>query len=575
MIAAINTCLNMEDKADLSSEEPKLCPLRVYKVLEEAQNSYGVPHQDYRNYQAYCTKRLSRIRHHETTKSILVHSSKYVEIGSGSGKRRHGFCPRNETSPEFSPDNVDVYWNLLFQAERAWAQACGYQKAQKSHKFVQRRLNKAAKWAKAFSDLVEKTRSSSTDDDDVVAVHEARSYADWMAGNAALEHKDYKTAHDHYALSMKSLENLANNHANMNDLELRDVWTTRAESVLRPLVRYCQYEAGIKEDAIMTTEPDEYTKRGTMKEIDKELSILLRFRNQEIYLDAEYYKEIAVMYLKMEESLKNPGALDESHYLTLLSDLDDSMKVVNQEISKYDASKAGPAVKARIQELQTISSYFEFQKRSIWRQQQERLVPTYTDPAELLHVYDALLQNAKVMADIPVDEEDAFWLEAQAHVLRIRAFRCYYISLLYEKIGTKEAHSLLLTAQNIAQAAKEEIGACDMLDVDHYLQELDELTLKIQASKCRVEATLYLEDKGVKLYVKTDRPLWMRLEDYDCGQVLADDPLLPIPIPMKPFFFDIAGQYLASELFPTEEIEDYVATQEPKSQSLFSKWFGS
>lgn len=118
--------------------------LNIFQTLDQAQSNHGIPHQDYAQYHKYCTDRLDRIRHFKAVKKQLVHNSKYVE--GGSDGRRNVFCPRK--TPEIV-EHEYVLWNLLVQAERAWAQASALQASKESarHAYIQRRLNKAVKHA--------------------------------------------------------------------------------------------------------------------------------------------------------------------------------------------------------------------------------------------------------------------------------------------------------------------------------------------------------------------------------------------------------------------------------------------
>lgn len=636
--------------------------LNIFQRLEEAQSSHGVPVADYAQYHAYCTKKLDRLRHNRAVRALLVHNHRYVEGVSG---RRHAYCPRNNTiisnnTSETAANSVpvdgdegekettaaaaaapsvpheNVFWNLFFQAERAWAQACALQqqqpkplitsgkpKKQSNHAYVQRRLNKAAKFAREFHQAIvafygsaarTATKSSACDDMSNNAngarhqtVIESEAYVAWMEGNAALEHKHHAAAYRHYKQSMTVLLELAaaatvttataveeetgkNSLARL--LAMRDLWTTRAETVLRPLVRYCQYEARdeLTAEDLMETTVSAATKK---RDVISSSSIVLHFRGQDIALDA--YKQIAVLYLKMEPSLKHPDSLDESQFLQLLSDLDDAIQMVATEMKQYESaspssSTAGPSVAAnkRLNLLSTVQAYFRYQKLSIWRHQQEQRVAELQNDADIVHVYDALQQNALAMAELSAAtadaEEDPFCLEAQAHVVRIRALRCYYLARLYESTlggtsGTtskKQILALLQQSQKLSKRASEEIAACDTIgesESDSYLDALDALRVKIRAMECRVEATEYLEASSATGFsaTTTERPLWMRLEEMDAGLVLADDPPLPIPMPCKGVFYDIAWKHVAAPV--TSVLEDYIAAHEPK-KSRFLGWFG-
>jgi hypothetical protein len=364
-------------------------------------------------------------------------------------------------------------------------------------------------------------------------------------------------------------------------LALRDVWTTRAETVLRPLVRFCQYEA--RDEIVEEEDTSQTTAAKTAAQPTS--AIVLNFRGKDIALDS--YKQLTVLYLKMEHILADTSHLDELQFLQLLSDLDDALRLVQAEYSHYETLPAGPAVTAKREELLDLKGYFQYQKLAVSRQQQEARIQDLTQDAEIVHVYDALQQNTMAMAALPGGpggdnnvEEDPFWLEAQAHVVRIRAFRCYYLARLYESTlsGTpQQVLALLRQAKQLTAQAQEEIAACDMDDADGYLTALKDLASKIQALMTRAEALRYLQTQAATGgSSKSDRPLWLRLDDLDAGSVLADDPPLTMPMPCKPAFYDVAWQYVGGD-FPLEELDEYIAAHEPKSAPSggILSWFSS
>jgi len=577
----------MAAEKEESQTKPAPISLLVFQHLEEAQSSHGVPIADYSQYHAYCSKKLARLIHNKAVRTQLVHNPKYVEGVSG---RRHAYCARNDNAGSNIIEHENIFWNLFFQAERAWAQACALQqqstkpavagrKSRKvsNHAYVQRRLNKAAKWARAFA---EKVASSNLCDDS--SVKESQSYSEWMAANVALEHKQYATAFRHYKNSMTILLELADQietSASVQALAIRDIWTQRAETVIKPLLRYCQYEA---KDELTAQDLQEATTAALSKDAESgNDSIVLSFRGLDIALDADdSYKPLAVLYLKMENSLKHPDLLDESQFLQLLSDLDDAVQMVADEIKKYESiGSAGPAVTAKLADLSAVQGYFRYRKYSSWSHQQELRVAELQSDAEIVHLYDALQRNALAMAGLPAsNDDDPYRLEAQAHVVRIRALRCYHLARLYETSGTpQQVLALLRQSLKLTKRAMEEIAACDMAEgeADRHLNALDDLFVKIGAMKCRVEATKFLEASSASSggSSKTDRPLWLRLEDLDTGVILADEPPLPIPMPCKGSFYDMAGQHVLGDnevLLST--LESYIDANQPKKRG-FLGWF--
>ena len=572
--------------------------IRIFSTLEQAQSGHGIPHRDYAQYHVYCTHRLARLRRVKEVRSHLLHNHRYVEGVSG---RRHAYCPRKYYHDENEPVvlHENLLWDIFFQAERAWAQACEMEASQhpnKSH--VQRRLNKAAKWASQIPEIAKSLQSDET------TIREAEAYAAWMKGNACLKREHYLEAFRSYRSSRQILlqlvTDLSKNESSLTDdahdaerqnLALSDTWMTRAESVLKPLERYCQYEARDElEPADLIDEDARKPTIGTKSAVGR---IILNFRGKDIELDE--YKDLAVLYLKMEETLKNlniRSQYDEDSFLQLFSDLDEAVKSTHTSLNRYESLPDGPAVSARRQDLQTIAAFFEYQKLSVWRQRQEGRVADLKNDGEILHIYDTLLQNAQAMLDLldsgkgDAVEDDAHWLEAQAHVIRIRAFRCYYLARLFENAaGTVDIYpndmlAFMKHAKKLVKRAEEEIAACDIEDADHYLNDLDTLLKQIEIASCRVKAAVFLEGTlGGETSKQTNRPLWMRLNEMDSGHILVDSPPLPVPIPGKPVFYDIAWQYIGGD-YPLDALEAYIKEhdeegkgEKKKGRGLFS-WFG-
>jgi hypothetical protein len=196
------------------------------------------------------------------------------------------------------------------------------------------------------------------------------------------------------------------------------------------------------------------------------------------------------------------------------------------------------------------------------------------------------------------------------------------------------ARSLLQHSQLLTKRAIEEISACEddatlLLSsklIHTYTNELEQLNVEIKAMFCRLDATQYLlqrqwqttsmdlvtdgrlATKGLVTAAPTfplnpDRPLWMQFEeenDKEEGKsrdtTWADVPPLPIPLPCKGVFFDIAARYI-DEVIQDEIIRplaDHSAlldkttktknlstldmtteTATTSQNSIFSNWFSS
>lgn len=505
--------------------------------------------------------------------------------------RRNAYCTRKkqpkqkkeggeeeEVQEEEEPivaivEHENHLWLPLYQSERAWAQACEIQKQKRPNKtqqLVLRKLRKAVKFAMALEELSLRTCDEQTQE-------EISSYLGWMKGNYALQKHDYSTALGAYRASMSTLLTLAQTQQQKQDdpqsLVMADLWTTRAESVLRPLVRFCHYEC-------KDTTPDlavETTADGATSKPKSE--IVVGFRGKGVPLDP--YKDLCVIYLKAEALQQQQSSSNEgdTSFLSLLSLYDDAIAVIEGELAQYSGIQTGPAVNAKKEELATLTGYFQYHKlNKSLHKNQERLTDCHSD-AERVHVYDALLQNAQAMAQIGVVAGGEPDEEAQAHVLRIRALRCCSLAKVY--LGNlqqpTQAKALWKQAKALTKRSIEELAACDTRDkqhgeeIDKCLEELEDLQkTDLAVLEVRLKAALYLRNSGESagFTVGTDRPLWMRLEEFDPGTSsgsLVDNPPRAIPIPAKPVFYDIAWKYAGGN-FPMEELVAETEKLQPKER---------
>lgn len=563
-------------------EDTKPFSLRLFWFLDRAQSSHGIPHQDYASYHRYCTARLHRIRHAKPVRSMLTHNHKYVEGASG---RRHAYCHRDVPR---TVDHENVLWNVVCQAERAWATACELQQQQSlvsvtkkksPHSNVMRRLNKALHWASQLSELAGTCCDANT-------VQECLAYQAWMLANKHLEQKRHADAYRSFRSAMTTLIDLAqtaSTEGSPDGLAAADVWTTKAETYIRPLVRFCQYEARDELDSLELEDSASSTGASTKATSD---GINITFRGKVVSLGS--YKQLSVLYLKMEQELAHAQELDETRFLQLLSDLDEALHVIQSDYAHYESLPAGPAIQAKRDELLALKGYFNYKKLSVMRSHQEQLIDKLKDDAEIVHVYDTLLRNVQAMADLPSQqegeglnalavEEDPYWLEAQAHVVRIRALRCFHVARLFEFVldGTPmQVLALLKQAHKLATRAEEEVAACDLDDSDAHMQQMKGLQTKIKTMTCRMQARRYVELSSGSHSSSTNRPIWLRLNDLDAGMVMADDPPMTIPIPCKPTFYDIAWQRIGGD-FSMDAVDKVLAANQSKKSGGILGWFNS
>ena len=68
---------------------------------------------------------------------------------------------------------------------------------------------------------------------------EARAYTSWMKGNLALEQENWQVACAEYLTALTTCKSIATIYSDDGNLELFDFFTTRAQNVITPLLRYC------------------------------------------------------------------------------------------------------------------------------------------------------------------------------------------------------------------------------------------------------------------------------------------------------------------------------------------------
>ena len=355
----------------------------------------------------------------------------------------------------------------------------------------------------------------------------------------------------------------------------KDLFTTRAESTLRPMFQYCQYElkeAGeelVEEPASLLSS----TPASQQNDVDS-----ITFRGVQIPIDN---KDLRVLLLKLSSLGSGTSSSSEEKaetaFLQSLSILDDAMGVVQSATQTLSAGgdTSGPAVRTKLEQLQLWKGYLQYQNTSKVMDHTSALLATVSDPAERVHVYDALLQHNKVLLDLAkpgsllvddLDDDDEFALQAQANHLRLRAFKAYYMSLYYlSRQQLAQSKALVNHSQKLRSRAEEEIAACedDMPHREDFLNEIKALESKLHGVTCGIQAALALSAHR-DLVQKSNRPLLHRLNENDAGSILADVPPQTIPIPCKPVFYDLAYDMAIDMTDAKEIVEAYIEENSPE-----------
>lgn len=654
--------------------------LHLHSELAAAHSSHGVSHEDYNQYSSYCTRKLSRLRHGKVVRRDLLHTRLYKnslstrivvdgENGGGASKAKHAYRAIDITNlpPDTLASHPNYFLEPLYCAERCWAVSMAIRAEQhrgddgigggsgnttkrlsrgKTRANSIKKLRKAVNYVELLEMLMkgtkvgggspnengtdngeEQTNPSSPPVDEHTRL-EARAYASWMKGNLALEQEQWKVACAEYLTALTTCELIAAIYSDDGNLELFDFFTMRAQDVIAPLLRYCQYE--LLERGITPTEvtsPNDQlqsqiiSKKSTTLESEATSESLMPhivFRENSIAVET---RELKMALLKIQDSRAgweretsanvNSGSGDgnDSKFMSLLSEYDDAISLANRELKQLAALKAGPAVNAKQFQLVNVVGYCKHQKLMmvmgrnegmangiLLRGNEEKGRMTLKHLEEVTHLYDALVQDARAVASLPgggspedfdrevatgsaATVEDEFLLEAHANILRLRSLRCYYLARMHASPLVRkytEALTLLDQADSLAREACEEIGACDGMEGrDELLANLDGAVEGMRGEKCRILAVSYLNAKASSTSGKC---LLERLHDY--GIPSASAPLSHVPpklepMACKPSFFDVALNYVSD--YPVEELRQALDKHGGGASRITSKgllgWF--
>lgn len=606
--------ISMQIDENHPTEEEPFVPssfsIPIHSILSSAQQRSLIDN-DYTQYHKYLTNRIARIRH-----SNPVYKRK-------SGKK-HVYQPRDLTSVTEANAHENYVQLAMYQVERAWAHAMELKQAHETTGLTKRqtylkRLKKSVSNAVVLETLKEIC-------DETTRV-EIDCYAAWIKGNYATEVKNWKYACEQYAVAVKLCYELSSRAKAEQNLQSSDLFYSRAVNILQPLLTYCQYELQLegklsKDEidsivGIANVHQDEDEEMGNDKD---DAHIHITFRGKEVPLTGD----IRIAYIKIQSKKKEfqicnhskntKASVKDSKFMDLLNSYDNLRDIIQKSAKSYEGMASGPAVDRKRFEFRLLMGFCRFQKLKLAMERNEEMVnalraqdvdgssnitsdasDTYHQEdaetkfkkvEEIAHLYDALLQDARAVMSLPgsatdvsAEEEDEFSLEANANLLRIRAFRCYYIARMYSSDNIAkymEALSLFDKASQLASEASEEIAACQRMEhAEYMLDSLSDLEREISALKVRAKASAFLAMRGSGASsVTSGLTLLQRLDDFDSGgknYKIADVPMELQPIACKPMFFDIANNYVRE--FPTKDLEAIVNASKPKqSRGLFG-WF--
>jgi len=496
--------------------------LDIVATVKTAQTQNGLRHSDYQRYRRYCTKKIRRL--HKNTKFLF-----------GRGKYVH-----KPITLDLCQDPRYIHM-LLLNAERSWSHAMQLRQlasvnaSGKARRHLKKRLVKAVRWSEQLESVANSVA-------DVKTSLEAQAYKSTMAGNFALEQKDWPRALFNFETAREVYEKLS-----LAADSIQAVAYTEKQAALQPLIRYCEnYSQLTPEDLIQM----KASNSAESEVLNAQIESLLAESRQRKLESASYLEirgrtfnitneKVRLSLQKAEEALI---AVDSSEnkldlYSEAFSHYDEAVrsvkKVRDEKKAKDEVGEAevwtqlmesiNDLKKSRVVDrnfviVQQAEAKFECEIDNALRGQRVKL----NRPQEMVKVYDNLLGSIRTLENDPRE-------------MLIRGKRAYYMSLVHLYNGK-------------------------LVDAYALLQRVIELG--------------YQDDKVQSLGYKLQAAIALRAQPPDLTALTITEeqsnfPPTMQPLVCKPVFYDLAWEWL--------EYPDI--SKRATSQGFFSKtwsrFFGS
>jgi signal recognition particle subunit SRP68 len=398
-----------------------------------------------------------------------------------------------------------------------------------------------------------------------------------MKGALLFEMQDWTSAIEQYRKAQTIYEKLASALTEDD----RVIYRQRVDDIT-PNIRYCSYNIG-DESAINDLKQLRFTATGEDQLSSNLDALILQTREKQASTLSEVswrgrtvpvrHEKVRVFLLNANERSAEVGKASDDEqkmqvYDTLLMEARDALQVLREELKADPVFKAKGAVDGQVNSLNFLHSYVTYLRQMMTVERNILLLDEMkqnlpqpdgtpnpladgkkpTKPQDLVRLYEIIIQSLGEIIQLPGVEDDMkFVQDLQAQVQAYKAFRCYYIALVFSTARKwPEAMALYQRVlQYIKEANKE--GKLDK-NLKIKMQELQQNVNGLQQSAHALSilgthgSTDLLEKKSIN-----NKALVDRLEEYyEDAQLRSKNanitPFPPVfqPIPCKPLFFDLA-----------------------------------
>ncbi|CAO3698053.1 unnamed protein product [Rhizopus microsporus] len=514
--------------------------------------TYGLRHQDYQRYREYCTNRVRRLR------QILNLSQ--------SNDKKVNVC---KPLPKEFHDNryLQLY---VYETERAWAYAmelkqesANSMETRQRHHLV-KRLKRAAQHASFLYDLCEQQTVDSK------TVFDVKAYAALMKGYLLFEQQQWKGAIDQFVEARAIYELFAQYNSNAQ----QEALYYAAIDEIDPNIRFCAYRLQMgTHDAESVAKAHPRT-----NELNQELSKLVEDQS-------DSWTGRVVEWHGREFTIKSKALSEAVARAEKENVWTESEKMVkralkeNQEATAKVTSTKSEKTSNDLKYLFTFVEYHVF--ASLIRRSLSQLDENKEKHEQMIKLYDDILKNIECIWELPFVKDDiSFDSELNTLTLYYKGCRCVQIAMIYETANKiPESLALYQRAQTYTVQAKQSLVQLGAFSKDALIQvteqDIQQLDQTIRTGIWKARAAWHLEhenesitDRMSQLNLNNDL-LIDHLDTYPSHiHRLVEFPPTFQPVSCKPFYFDLAANYIK---YPEQSIEERTGKTASGIWGLFGK----
>ncbi|CAF0816975.1 unnamed protein product [Didymodactylos carnosus] len=594
---SINTDLSSANRSEITGDHVQttkpipLLKLEVLRTIRISQQQHGLRHGDYQRYRSFCSRRLRRIR-------------KSLEFTYGNQKK---FLKPTITDDLVAKDTRYLLLPLMC-SERAWAYAMQLKSESNTEprkKFhLLSRLRKAVKYAEQLEVLCNHQKLC-----DARTKLEVQAYTAVMSGHCKFEMQMWDQALQYYIRAQTIYDNLKTGLISEDD---KQMIVQRIEEITTN-IRFCQYKSGDKnaakelrnmrtkaavDDPEMARILDIFLSETHQQQTATMSEIM--WRNRKIQVKNDKVRLFFLNQQEFEDEIKKGGVSFDtkmSLYESFLKEAVETLQIVKDELKNDPTYKpvrdASVVSNEKLSDNVWLYSYIskirlskmiernlamiDNAKQQIFKAPatttttknsgEDMLLTTskkITKPADIVRMYDLLLQCLNDMSSIPALQDDKiFKADIEFQTAVYKACRSFYIAVSFvQQKRFKDSAALICKCESYMQQAKamtqtqnSEINYQTLLNEFNFIQSLiDETKYQIQTSATtstvsspKVHNDEIIEEKDIE-----KKPLIDRLDIYYEDQTLANKNRVNVvslpppfkPIPCKPVLFDLALNHL-------------------------------